>query len=367
MGIEDRQQGKAILRYLMDRVVIRIPPRKGVFGNGYLLGSVRMDGSACGWNTGIGKTAEGEDGMLIRLHGSATATPAKRTCILPEPSSADGGAAARAGSGLPDGGVVEGASDGQDGSSRPHRMHASLADWQEKLVVELRTTMLLPLDDLLAVVRKVMRPTLTRSALNRCPVRHGAGSLRALRARLEDKPTAAGRRFKDYASGFLHIDIKYLPRMSDETPHRYLFVAIDRATRWVHAEILADKSARSAAAFVARLTAAFPGKIYRILTDNGKEFSDRFTRSGERTSPDSTPSTGNAGNWTSTTASSPCESRRPTAWSNASTDASPKSPETTASTTSANCAPPSATTSIHTTTSSPSSRSDIAPRTSPRR
>ena len=221
--------------------------------------------------------------MLIRLHGNATATPAKRAYIYQNRHRSTAELQRELGLGYRTVVRWKERPDGQDGSSRPHRMHASLADWQEKLVVELRTTMLLPLDDLLAVVRKVMKPTLTRSALNRCLVRHGAGSLRALRARLEDKPSAAGKRFKDYASGFLHVDIKYLPRMSDETRHRYLFVAIDRATRWVHAEILADKSARSAAAFVARLTAAFPGKIYRILTDNGKEFSDRFTRAGERT------------------------------------------------------------------------------------
>jgi hypothetical protein len=39
--------------------------------------------------------------------------------------------------------------------------------------------------------------------------------------------------------GFLHIDIKNLPLMPDETARRYLFVAIDRATRWVYIEIYA--------------------------------------------------------------------------------------------------------------------------------
>ena len=110
-------------------------------------------------------------------------------------------------------------------------------------------------------------------------VRHGMGSLRAQRPRLEDKSAPAGKRFKDYASGFFHVDVKYLPRMSDEIRRRYLFVAIDRATSRIHI----DKSARSAAAFVARLPQAFPRKIDRIQIDNGKEFSDRFTRAGEHT------------------------------------------------------------------------------------
>lgn len=37
--------------------------------------------------------------------------------------------------------------------------------------------------------------------------------------------------FKDYAPGFVHVDIKYLLQMADEAARRYLFVAIDRATR----------------------------------------------------------------------------------------------------------------------------------------
>jgi len=36
---------------------------------------------------------------------------------------------------------------------------------------------------------------------------------------------------KTYEPGFLHVDLKYLPQMADETTRRYLFVAIDRATR----------------------------------------------------------------------------------------------------------------------------------------
>ena len=149
--------------------------------------------------------------MLIRLHGNAT--PAKRAYICRNRHRPT--AELQCGLGLGCRTVVrwKGRPDGQDASSRPHRLHASPEDWQ----VELRTTMLLPLDDLRAVVRKVMKPTLTRSALNRCLVRHGVGSLRALRAGLEGKPAATGKSFKDYAGGFFHVDVKYLPRMSDET------------------------------------------------------------------------------------------------------------------------------------------------------
>ena len=38
------------------------------------------------------------------------------------------------------------------------------------------------------------------------------------------------------------MDIKYPPKMQDEAAGRYLFVAIDRATRWVFMHIYADQS-----------------------------------------------------------------------------------------------------------------------------
>ena len=82
---------------------------------------------------------------------------------LPEPPSSDGGAAARSWSGLPDGMRWKGHPDDQNALSRPHRLHASLEGWQEEQAVGLHTTVLLPLDDLLAVVRKLMKPTLTHS------------------------------------------------------------------------------------------------------------------------------------------------------------------------------------------------------------
>ena len=87
---------------------------------------------------------------------------------------------------------------------------------------------------------------------------------------------------KDYAPGFVHVDVKYLPQMADESRRTYLFVAIDRATRWVYLEILPDKSARSAKGFLKQLIKKAPFIITKVLTDNGKEFTDRFIANGER-------------------------------------------------------------------------------------
>jgi transposase InsO family protein len=70
---------------------------------------------------------------------------------------------------------------------------------------------------------------------------------------------------------------KSLPRMPDETSRRYLFVAIDRASRWVFLHIYDNPSEESSLDFLKRLQAACPIRIRTILTDNGKEFTDRFT------------------------------------------------------------------------------------------
>jgi transposase InsO family protein len=73
------------------------------------------------------------------------------------------------------------------------------------------------------------------------------------------------------------VDIKYLPQMPDERQRRYLFVAIDRATRWVFMHIYADQSEDSSVDFLERLERAAPMKIVKLLTDNGSQFTDRFT------------------------------------------------------------------------------------------
>ena len=74
----------------------------------------------------------------------------------------------------------------------------------------------------------------------------------------------------------MHVDVKYLPQMADEDRRRYLFVAIDRATRWVFVRIYPAKTAANARRFLRDLERAAPMRITRVLTDNGKEFTDRL-------------------------------------------------------------------------------------------
>ncbi len=57
-----------------------------------------------------------------------------------------------------------------------------------------------------------------------------------------------------------------------------LFVVIDRATRFVYVAIKDFKGAKSAKEFLGELIVACPFKIHKVLTDNGKEFTNRFRR-----------------------------------------------------------------------------------------
>ena len=169
-----------------------------------------------------------------------------------------------------------------DASHRPHCIHATMSEGQEKVVVELRKLLLLPLDDLLAVTREFINPDVSRSGLDRCLRRHNVSNLKALLPKVDGDEKPKHKTFKDYDPGFVHVDIKYLPQMPDEESRTYLFAAIDRATRWVYVEIHQDKTARSAQRFLSHLIEKAPFKINQVLTDNGKEFTDRFCATGQR-------------------------------------------------------------------------------------
>jgi transposase InsO family protein len=161
----------------------------------------------------------------------------------------------------------------QDGSSTAHRLRTTLTPAQERVVVELRRTLLLPLDDLLTVTRECICAQATRSGLDRCLRRHGVSNLNALKPAT---PRGTHKSFKSHEPGCLHIDVKDLPQMADETQRRYLFVAIDRATRWVFVAIKKNKTAASAKAFLSALRKACPQEIQKLLTGNGEEFTDRL-------------------------------------------------------------------------------------------
>jgi transposase InsO family protein len=136
----------------------------------------------------------------------------------------------------------------------------------EAVIVEARRKTLLPLDDLYDLLLPQI-PALTRSNLHRCLQRHGVSRLADL---LPEEEKAATKAFKTYEPGFLHIDTAQINLGKDKF---YLFVAIDRATRYVYLELHDNKRMETATRFLENTVAQYPFNIEKILTDNGIEFS----------------------------------------------------------------------------------------------
>ena len=154
-----------------------------------------------------------------------------------------------------------------DRSHTPKNLAISLSEVEERLVVELRTALDLPLDDIVEVMHRCQNDNLSRSAIHRCLKRHG------ISARPKPARPSWGT-FEDTGIGFIHIDLKHLPRLEGRAS--YVFVAIDRATRFVYIEVIEIRSAEIVAGCLARFITAFPHPVHTILTDNGSEFTDRF-------------------------------------------------------------------------------------------
>ena len=204
--------------------------------------------------------------MNIKLHANARTTPKTRALIQSSPLSVVELARQL--------GVSEttvrrwrGRKRVTDGSHVPHRLQVSTTATEEALIVELRTAVGLSLDDLTGVMRRCVNPSLSRSAIHRCLMRHGVSR----------RPTSERAETKVFASepcGVIHMDLKHLPRL--ERRASYVFVAIDRATRFVHIEIIERRAAANLAGCLERFLAAFPYPVRTVLSDNGSEFTDRF-------------------------------------------------------------------------------------------
>ncbi len=79
------------------------------------------------------------------------------------------------------------------------RLKTTLTPAQEAVAVVLRTTLLVSIDDLLAVVREFLNPQVSRSGLDRCLRRHGVANLRDLQAK---SPRPKHKAFKAYEAGY---------------------------------------------------------------------------------------------------------------------------------------------------------------------
>ena len=135
----------------------------------------------------------------------------------------------------------------------------------EAIIIAFRRHTLLPLDDCLYALQATI-PHLTRSSLHRCLQRHGISRLPDVEG---NKPSK--RKFKAYPIGYFHIDIAEVQTAEGRL---YLFVAIDRTSKFAFTELHAKATTRVAADFLHALVKAVPYKIHTVLTDNGTHFTN---------------------------------------------------------------------------------------------
>jgi transposase-like protein len=156
----------------------------------------------------------------------------------------------------------------EDARMGPRHPHSTVLTLEEEAaIVAFRRYTLLPLDDCLYALQASI-PHLTRSALHRCLQRHGISRLPDVGG---EKPTR--KKFAKYPIGYFHIDIAVV---STKEGRLYLFVAIDRTTKFVYAELHPDQTRDRTCQFLTRLIAAVPYHIHTILTDNGIQFTNRL-------------------------------------------------------------------------------------------
>ena len=79
------------------------------------------------------------------------------------------------------------------------------------------------------------------------------------------------KKFERYPIGYFHIDLAEVRTAEGKL---YLFVAIDRTSKFTFVELVQCADMRAAAAFLEALVAAVPYRIHTVLTDNGIQFAD---------------------------------------------------------------------------------------------
>lgn len=152
----------------------------------------------------------------------------------------------------------------EDAPMGPQPRSTTLSSEEEAVIVAFRRHTLLPLDDCLYALQASI-PHLTRSALHRCLQRHGISRL----PETNGSEPAKRKKFKAYPIGYFHID---LTEMRTAQGKLYLFVAIDRTSKFAFAKLVEHASRRAAGDFLQELITLVPYRIHTVLTDNGTHF-----------------------------------------------------------------------------------------------
>ena len=206
-----------------------------------------------------------------------------------------------------------------DASHVPKQLNTTLSEAQEYVVVELRTRLLLSLDELLAVCKQFINPHVSRAGLQRCLKRHGVSRLADMedsgefvdadnplsspvqvtledtldhQVLLSDISPKAMREVLNRTNNLsedevVQVKVTQLPDFSNDAEQsaeedqeqlnkRRLLVANDPASGWVYVDIYDGNEADAASRYMSYVLTKAPFHIRRILAGNYTEFLSRF-------------------------------------------------------------------------------------------
>lgn len=158
-----------------------------------------------------------------------------------------------------------------DRSHRPKNIKYALTDIEREAFLTDRAGSFDSLDEIIDRMEQKFLKCFKRSTIYVLFKRHG----------LNRKPRperAKPKKFKTYNPGFIHIDVTEVPVIGKQKTRNFLYVAIDRATRYMYYRRYDRQNQANTMDFFERCQINFPFGIHTILTDNGKEFTNSWIR-----------------------------------------------------------------------------------------
>lgn len=212
-----------------------------------------------------------------------------------------------------------------DASHVPKQLNTTLSEAQEYVVVELRTRLLLSLDEVLAVCKQFINANVSRAGLQRCLKRHGVSRLTDMQGDMEgegydadasstsetvkvliedtqahqqltsDLSPKAMREVLNRTNDLnedevVQVKVTQIPNFSQKSKEQQnkcrLLIASDPTSGWVYVDIYDGNESDAASRYMSYVLTKAPFHIRRILAGNYNEFLSRFRLLNE--SPDET-------------------------------------------------------------------------------
>lgn len=214
-----------------------------------------------------------------------------------------------------------------DASHIPKQLNTTLSTAQEYVVVELRTRLLLSLDELLAVCKLFINASVSRAGLQRCLKRHGVSRLADMQTDVKGKDEGTNVNSATHSSSatvqvlledtqahlqltselspqamravlnrannlredeVVQVKVTKIPHFSEnpnEQPNKCrLLIANDPNSGWVYVDIYDGNESEAASRYMSYVLTKAPFHIRRILAGNYHQFLSRFRLLNE--SPD---------------------------------------------------------------------------------